>query len=93
MKTKVLSDFTSFGLPYGWQDEKGEGRLVYESKILGNPFPSSKLVKFLGLFITTVSLTLGAPFWYQMMVSALSIKKATSENNTKSTNKNKKDNK
>jgi hypothetical protein len=92
MKTKVLSDFTSFGLPYGWKDE-GKGRRIYESKILGNPFPSSKLVKFLGLFITTVSLTLGAPFWYQMMVSALSIKKATSESTTKSTDKKKKDNK
>ena len=82
MKDSVLKDFSSFELPYGWTG-KGNGRLDYEAKILGNETGSFDfLKKIVGLFITTISLTLGAPFWYQMMVNLLSMRKTNSKSNT-----------
>jgi hypothetical protein len=88
MKKVVLADFDSFELPYGWTGE-GNGRLNYEAKILGNKASFFDfLKKIVGLFITTISLTLGAPFWYQMMVNLLSIRKTNSKNNSESNSKN-----
>jgi hypothetical protein len=54
-------------------------RLNYEQQLLGNEMKGSLLTKFFGLLISTVSLTLGAPFWYQMMVNLLALRKSIRE--------------
>lgn len=84
MNKEILNDFNAFDLPYGW-DGDGDGRLAHEAKILGNDKPDQwgKLKKFIGLLITTVSLTLGAPFWYQLMLNLLALRKSTTAEPTK----------
>jgi ABC-type multidrug transport system fused ATPase/permease subunit len=81
VKELVLTDFNAFELPYGWEG-KGKGRLNYEAIVLGNGNKASTwdgLKKIVGLFMTTVSLTLGAPFWFQMMVNLLNIRKSNNK--------------
>lgn len=58
---QVKKALYSFNLPLGW--ENFEVKSIFDPK------------KFIGLFLTTISLTLGAPFWYQIMVNLLNIRK------------------
>lgn len=64
-----VSDVKNLGLPVGW---------VFESEKAGDPTdprrwpgadPAALLVKLLGLAITVGALTLGAPFWFDVLNS------------------------
>jgi hypothetical protein len=79
LKKVVVDDFNAFDLPYGWK--KGmSNTLQYEKKVLNNPTKDSSFKKIIGLFLTTISLTLGAPFWYQLMVNLLALRKSIVQN-------------
>lgn len=98
-KSKLMKDFNAFDLPYGWikkakdttkakvanveKDGMINRTLKHEQQILNNPVQSSYFTKFLGLLMTTVSLTLGAPFWYQLMMNLLALRKSTTAEPTK----------
>ncbi len=83
LKKVVVDSINAFDLPIGWKDDI-KSTLVHEQKELNNlPDDSndksieiSYIKKILGLFLTTISLTLGAPFWYQLMVNLLALRKS-----------------
>lgn len=79
LKKAVVDDINAFDLPIGWKDGGMEKTLRYEQKILKNPTAASTYKKIIGLFLTTILLTLGAPFWYQLMVNLLAIRKSITE--------------
>lgn len=82
LKKVVVDDFNAFDLPYGWK--KGmSNTLEYEKNALKNPVRDSAFKKIIGLFLTTISLTLGAPFWYQLMVNLLALKKSITDKQPK----------
>lgn len=82
LKKAVVDDYNAFDLPYGWK--KGmSNTLQYEKKVLNNPTTDSAFKKIIGLFLTTISLTLGAPFWYQLMVNLLALRKSITEKQPK----------
>lgn len=82
LKNAVVDDFDAFDLPYGWK--KGMlNTLNEEREVLNNQKKSSVFKKIIGLFLTTISLTLGAPFWYQLMVNLLALKKSITDKQPK----------
>ena len=86
LKKEVIDEFDAFDLPYGWKDDI-KSTLIYEQKVLDHlpddvndeSVQISYIKKLLGLFLTTISLTLGAPFWYQLMVNLLALRKSITE--------------
>lgn len=85
-RNKVMEDFNAFDLPYGWKDKSIKKTLTFEKEILNNPKKGTPFRKFIGLLITTVSLTLGAPFWYQLMLNLLALRKSTTAEPTRKPN-------
>ncbi|MFN8283743.1 MAG: hypothetical protein U0U67_11040 [Chitinophagales bacterium] len=86
---QILATINSFDLPFGWKKDsiitKKDTAYNYsysktmkeEARLLGNTSKSSWPIKLLGIFITAIALTLGAPFWYKTMVNVLDLRKAT----------------
>ena len=60
-KASIIKDINSFELPIGWQGNEKQNLSSF----------SHWINKFIGLLITMILLTLGAPFWYEMMVKML----------------------
>ncbi len=83
LKKAVVDDINAFDLPNGWKEGGMKSTLLYEQKVLNNPTSNSSFRKVIGLFLTTISLTLGAPFWYQLMVNLLALRKSTTNDATK----------
>lgn len=79
-KDSILSEINSFELPIGWHCEKGNKTKFFFNSEDSNTDNFYKLIyKLFGLFLTTIALTLGAPFWYQMMMNMLTVKKSISK--------------
>lgn len=74
---EILAQINTFDLPIGW-DAENNNQIASQKKDF-----KSWVLKFLGIFLTTISLTLGAPFWYQLMIKLLDLRKNTTKPKTK----------
>jgi hypothetical protein len=79
-KDSVLQIINSFDLPIGWKFDSTSNdcfikdTFKYENSILKNNNETRWFYKLFGLLLTTICITLGAPYWYRVMVSLLSIR-------------------
>ena len=62
--TERLKDLEATGLPLGWHFGKGSSK---DPRRIPPLFHLAFFVKLLGLAITAVALTLGAPFWFDFL--------------------------
>lgn len=79
LKEKTLKELNTFNLPINWVKKGKLGYLDTENALLGNEKSDCWFLnwakKVLGIFLTIVALTLGAPFWFQLMVKLLNLRK------------------
>jgi len=57
---KVEKEFQELKVPIGWSGDPADGRGLPDS-------PSAWLAKIVGLLLTTVAVSLGAPFWFDLL--------------------------
>jgi hypothetical protein len=82
--SKEIDDIASLGLPIGWK--KNNAPLSWFTKpksVIPGYFAAHKtwswgnmIVYILGILMTAVSLSFGAPFWFDLLLKAINIRRA-----------------
>jgi len=78
VKTQVdnLQDQLGSLIPMGWQDKDGFRTAVKKKFVGDRAHPRNPLVAILGWLITAVAVSLGAPFWFDMLKNVINLRNA-----------------
>lgn len=86
----VLQDFASLSLPVGWHrnaaplswvDKPDTTKKDYLHQRQQSTTPN-KIIYFLGILITTVSLSAGAPFWFDLLLKLVNLRRTGAKPST-----------
>lgn len=70
IQTKTLQDdLNQINVPLGYSSKRGDPRYI-------NPDPAGWLLKALGLLLTTIALSLGAPFWFDLLNNVVNLRQS-----------------
>jgi len=79
---QVITETKNLQLPLGWNQNPLDG--ASDPTIVPNNFPDW-LLKILGLLATTIAISLGAPFWFDLLNKIVNIRTALKPPSTPST--------